>query len=303
MSCVSCGSDAARDVFRCEEHGGRIKIAVHPTVQQLGLPSQQPQTIAVWTTAGNFHSYASQLQNPLIRCLPLALNTADEVVVVPTPSTTASVVILEYHAETSNGNVVFDTPLQQAGGGASKSEESQVAFLSRIINPFVTKFVPLLTCGEYRQQLASIITASKEVYPDTTFLLFDIPKLFVHQVQSAVCSTMQQCLLYPSQSPLAIAAEHFGAKLLQAYRPSFLFRGQLMPVVHRSNESTPRCACGVTLKNRGPVHKRVGYEAFERFQVDQYTCKKSPSCGASRLLLRDRPAPSLAEYGAGVQSQ
>ena len=161
-----------------------------------------------------------------------------------------------------------------------------MALLARFVDPATTKLVVLLTCGPYRKQLEEIRAASQELYPNTTFLLFDIAQLFVKDILPAVCSTVAQYLLYQSASPLHLAAENFGKRLLQTYRPSFLFRGQLLPIVHHSQDALTKCACGVTLKSRGFVHKAAGWEAFERFQLYSYTCKKSPSCGASMLLPR-----------------
>lgn len=282
-SSPTSSQETDRDTFLCSSHGGCLVIPMHPTVQQLGLPSSQSQTIGLWATPSSFSSFVSHLHHPLLRCVPLSLNEAG----TTTSSSGPAAIILEYHTETEQGNVMLDEPMHAAGSGALTYEENQITFLSRLIDPAATKLVVLLTCGYYRRQLESIVAASKEAYPNTVFLLFDIPQLFVHQVQSAVCNTVQQCLLYPLQSPLTIAAEHFGPKLLQAYRPSLLFRGEFMPLIHRSsNEGVKLCACGVTLKNRGPVHKRVGWEGFERLQLDRYTCKKIPSCGAHILLQR-----------------
>ena len=153
-------------------------------------------------------------------------------------------------------------------------------------DPVTTKQVVLLICRPYRKQLEAIHAASQNTFPHTTFLLFDIEQLFVRDILSAVCSTVRQYLLYPSASPLHLAAEHFGKRLLQAYRPALLFRGQLLPVVHHSQDALTKCVCGVTLKSRGLAHKAEGWEAFERFQLYRYSCKKTPSCGMCMLLPR-----------------
>jgi hypothetical protein len=201
-------------------------------------------------------------------------------------------VVLEYHSDVDGGNAVIDSPmhlLSRSTTAASSTPErdmSQVALLSRFIDPATTKFVVLLTCGPYRKQLEAIRVASQRIYPNATFLLFDIEQLFVRDILSAVCSTVRHCLLYPHASPLHVAAEHFGKRLLQAYRPSFLFRGELLPIVHHSQDALTQCASGVTLKSRGQAHKAAGWEAFERFQLYRYSCKKSPSCGVCMLLPR-----------------
>ena len=162
-----------------------------------------------------------------------------------------------------------------------------MALLARFVDPATTKLVGLLTCGPYRKQLEEIRAASQKMYPGTTFLLFDIAQLFVKDILPAVCSsTVRQCLLFPSASSLHLAAENFGKHLLQTYRPSFLFRGQLLPVVHHSQDVLAKCPCGVTLKSHGLANKAAGWEAFERFQVYRYKCKKVPSCGATMLLPR-----------------
>jgi hypothetical protein len=51
-------------------------------------------------------------------------------------------------------------------------------------------------------------------------------------------------------------------------------------------DALAKCACGVTLKSHGLAHKAAGWEAFERFQVYRYKCKKVPGCGATMLLPR-----------------
>jgi len=271
--------------FHCHAHGGITHLPVHPTVQKLGLPSDCPQTIGVWAPALNFPTYRIQLDAPTLttRLLTSAGSSARQ------PHATA--VILEYHSDVELGNVTFDAPpTMLTGKGTSSSptevDIGQVALLARFVDPATTKLVVLLTCGPYRKQLETIRIASQKLYPTTTFLLFDIPQLFVHDILPAVCSTVRQYLLYPTASPLHLAAEHFGKRLLHSYRPSFLFRGELLPVVHHSQDALSQCACGVTLKCRGLVHKAAGWEAFERFQLYRYSCKKSPSCGTCMLLPR-----------------
>jgi len=273
---------ADRDVFRCVSHNGRVEISVHATVQQLGLPSDQLQAIGVWTTANNFQSYATQLQHPLLHALPLRPKQSKAT--SPLPTSAPAAVLLEYHTESGRGNAIFEGAARPAAGArASECEESQAAFLSRLLDPATTKLAVLLTCGYYRQQLPALLAASRETYPDTTFLLFDIPQLFTDHVQAAICSTVRQYLLYPTRSPLHIAAEHFGKQLLQAYRPAFLFRGHLLRVVHHTKDALRPCQCGVTLKCRGLVHKKQGWEAFERFQLYRYSCKKN-QCAVEMLL-------------------
>jgi hypothetical protein len=248
------------------------------------LPSDEPQSIGVWSSASSFPAYRSQLDTPLLKAVPLSSEGLSS-------GQWPAAVVLEYHSDVHHGNVVFDPPLRLSERGAAASacmepDISQAARLSRFIDPESTKLVALLTCGPYRKQLEAIRAVSQSAYPNPTFLLFDLEQLFVRDILSAVCSTVRQSLLYPHASPLHLAAEHFGKRLVQAYRPSFLFRGELLQVVPHSQDALTQCACGVTLKSRGQVHRAAGWEAFERFQLYHYTCKKAPGCGLCMLLPR-----------------
>ena len=263
--------------FQCSAHRGALAIPIHASVQAYGLPTTQQQSIAVWTTSASaFHTYSVHLSHPLLGCTQLspATSAADSPSPIP-----AAAVVLEYHSNAESGDVTFDAPRLC---GPSGRDVSQCAFLAPILHPTSSQLLVLLTCGPYRKQLPSIQTLSR-ASPNATFLLFDIAQLFVHEVQAAVCAVVRQCLLHPTVSPLHIAAEHFGKQLLQAYRPAFLFRGHLLPVVHHTKDALQPCQCGVTLKCRGFVHKRPGWEAFERFQLARYSCKKN-RCDGEMML-------------------
>jgi hypothetical protein len=245
-------------------------------VQLFGLPSTQSQTIGVWTLKDSFSTYRNHLDASPLRTVQLTAAG------LPSGQQPVSV-LLEYHSDVHRGDASFEETTRGPNVGP---DIRQVGLLARFVDPATTKLVVLLTCGPYRKQLEEIRAVSRELYPHTTFLLYDIAQLFVKDILPAVCGTVRQYLQYPSASPLHLAAENFGMRLLQTYRPSFLFRGQLMPVVHHSQDALAKCACGVTLKSHGLVHKAPRWEAFERFQVYRYKCKKVPSCGATMLVPR-----------------
>jgi hypothetical protein len=274
-SCV--GTFVIFNEFHCQQHGGSVHLPIHPMVQLYGLPSNQLQTIGVWTSKVSFSTYHSQLNTSPLS--PVLLSAAGQL----SSGQQAAAVLLEYHSDVDHGHASFDEPTV---GRSFEPDIRQVAMLARFVDPATTKLVVMMTCDPYRKQLSGICAASRELYPHTTFLLFDIAQLFVKDILPAVCGTVRQYLLYPSASPLHLAAENFGKKLLQTYRPSFLFRGQLLPVVHHCQDALVKCACGVTLKSHGLAHKAAGWEAFERFQVYRYKCKKVPSCGATMLVPR-----------------
>lgn len=191
----------------------------------------------------------------------------------------------------SNGNVL-------EGG----QEVAQTAFLSRYLPAAAAAAMPssgapsanaptycaLLTCGGYRHQLDQLVAYSAHCAPHVVFLLFRIDQLFVPEVQSAVCSTIRHCLLYPQSNPLAVAKEYFGQQITQTHRPYFLYRGREMPIVHHTSDLRRPCRCGVMLKNAGYVHRRTGdgWRAFEPFQVEEYRCKKGNRLCPSLLLAR-----------------
>jgi hypothetical protein len=275
---ASSSTAAAPEHFHCQQHSGSVHVPTHPTVQLYGLPSAQSQSIGVWTSKFSFPAYRSQLSTSSLS--PVLLSAAGQ---LSSGQQSAAAVLLDYHSDVDHGHASFDEP---AVGRRAEPDVRQVALLARFVDPATTKLVVLLTCGPYRKQLEEICAASRDLYPHTTFLLFDIAQLFVKDILPAVCSTVRQYLQYPSASPLHLAAENFGKLLLQTYRPSFLFRGQLLPVVHHSQDALAKCACGVTLKSHGLAHKAAGWDAFERFQVYRYKCKKTPSCGAMMLVPR-----------------
>jgi hypothetical protein len=259
-SSSSIGATVVSNKFHCQQHGGSVPLRIHSMVQLFGLPSTQPQSIGVWASKDSFTDYRNKFDTPSLRTVLLSAAG------LPSGQQPAAV-LLEYHSDVDRGDASFDEP---AVGRSAEPDIRQVALLARFVHPATTKLVVLLTCGPYRKQLEEIRAASRELYPNTTFLLFDIAQLFVKDILPAVCSTVRQYLLYPSASPLHLAAENFGKRLLQTYRPSFLFRGQLLPVVHHSQDALAKCACGVTLKSHGLAHKAAGWEAFERFQVCRY---------------------------------
>jgi len=269
---------AVPDRFHCQQHNGSVHVSTHPTVQLYGLPSAQPQSIGVWTSKFSFPAYHSQLHTSSLS--PVLLSAAG---LLSLGQQSAAAVLLDYHSDVDHGHASFDEP---AVGRRAEPDIRQVALLARFVDPATTKLVVLLTCGPYRKQLEEIRAASRELYPHTAFLLFDIAQLFVKDILPAVCGTVRQYLQYPSASPLHLAAENFGKRLLQTYRPSFLFRGQLLPVLHHIQDALTKCACGVTLKSHGLAHKAAGWEAFERFQVYRYKCKKVPNCSAMMLVPR-----------------
>lgn len=285
--CMQCWMSSTADIdliesFQCVQHDGPIEFPTHLTVQQHGLPStNQPQSIAVWSASGcNMASYQCHLEHPLLKTTQIQWSSNE---CVPSTLTSPPAAFLaEYHSDTETGNVEFDVPHESSSAMAPSM--SQVSMLSKCVDPSNTKFVTLSTCGAYRLQLDAIKKFSREKCPETTFLLFDIDRLFVRHILTPVCNTVRQCLLYPHRSPLEIASEHFGKTLLQTYRPYFLFRGEVMSIIHHTTDVLKPCLCGTTLKNRNFAHRKAGWETFERFQVKWYGCQNKKKCGTYMLL-------------------